>query len=50
MSQSRVKQARSYLKSIPGEIIDQDFLVKDHMRKLKTPRNLRPKDKQVLTW
>ncbi len=50
MSQDRVKQARSYLKSIFGEIVDQDFLVKDPTRKLKTPRNLRPKDKQVLTW
>jgi integrase len=50
MSQDRVKQARSYLKSIFGEIVDQDFLVKDPTRKLKTPRNLRPKDRQVLTW
>jgi integrase len=50
LSQDRVKQARSYLKSIFGEIVDQDFLVKDPTRKLKTPRNLRPKDKQVLTW
>jgi integrase len=50
MSQDRVKQARSYLKSIFGEIVDQDFLVKDPTRKLKTPRNLRPKDKQILTW
>jgi integrase len=50
MSQDRVKQARSYLKSIFEEIVDQDFLVKDPTRKLKTPRNLRPKDKQVLTW
>jgi hypothetical protein len=47
MSQDRVKQARSYLKSISGEIVDQDFLVKDPTRKLKTPRNLRPKDKQA---
>ena len=36
--------------SIFGEIVDQDFLVKDPTRKLKTPRNLRPKDKQILTW
>ena len=50
MSQDRVKQARSYLKSIFGEIVDQDFLVKDPTRKLKTPRNIRPKDKRVLTW
>jgi integrase len=50
MSPDRVKQARSYLKSIFEEIVDQDFLVKDPTRKLKTPRNLRPKDKTVLTW
>jgi integrase len=48
LSQDRVKQARSYLMSIFGEIIDQDFLVKDPTRKLKTPRNLRPKDKEGL--
>ena len=50
MSQDRVKQARSYLKSIFDEAIEQEFLVKDPARKLKIPKNLRPKDKQVLTW
>src|ERR1700733_7435910 len=50
MSQDRVKQARSYLKSIFDEAIEQEFLTKDPTRKLKTPKNLRPKDKQVLTW
>jgi integrase len=50
MSQDRVKQARSYLKSIFDETIEQEFLVKDPTRKLKIPKNLRPKDKQVLTW
>ena len=50
MSQDRVKQARSYLKSIFDEAMEQEFLTKDPTRKLKTPRNLRPKDKQVLTW
>ena len=49
-SQDRVKQARSYLKSIFDEAIEQEFLVKDPTRKLNIPRNLRPKDKQVLTW
>ncbi len=49
-SQDRVKQARSYLKSIFDEAIEQEFLVKDPTRKLKIPKNLRPKDKQVLTW
>jgi len=48
--QDRVKQARSYLKSIFDEAIEQEFLVKDPTRKLRTPRNLRPKDKQILTW
>jgi integrase len=50
MSQDRVKQARSYLKSIFDETIEQEFLVKDPARKLKIPKNLRRKDKQVLTW
>ena len=50
MSQDRVKQARSYLKSIFDEAIEQEFLTKDPSRKLRTPKNLRPKDKQVLSW
>ena len=50
LSQDRVKQARSYLKSIFDEAIEQEFLMKDPSRKLKIPKNLRPKDKQVLTW
>jgi integrase len=49
-SQDRVKQARSYLKSIFDEALEQEFLVKDPTRKLKTPKNLRPKDKTVLSW
>ncbi|MBB5328010.1 tyrosine-type recombinase/integrase [Tunturiibacter gelidoferens] len=48
--QDRVKQARSYLKSIFDEAIEQEFMVKDPTRTLKIPRNLRPKDKQILTW
>ena len=48
--QDRVKQARSYLKSIFDEAIEQEFLVKDPTRKLKIPKNLRPKDKRVLGW
>ena len=50
MSQDRVKQARSYLMSIFDEAIEQEFLLKDPSRKLKVPKNLRPKDKQVLSW
>lgn len=49
-SQDRVKQARSYLKSIFDEALEQEFLVKDPTRKLKTPKNLRSKDKTVLSW
>jgi len=49
-SQDRVKQARSYLKSIFDEAIEQEFLVRDPTRKLRIPKNLRPKDKQILTW
>jgi integrase len=48
--QDRVKQARSYMKSIFDEAIEQEYLAKDPTRKLKTPKNLRPKDKRVLTW
>jgi integrase len=50
MSQDRVKQARSYLKSIFDEAVEEEFLTRDPSRKLKIPKNLRPKDKQVLTW
>ena len=49
-SQDRVKQDRSYLKSIFDEAIEQEFLIKDPTRKLKIPKNLRPKDKRVLSW
>jgi integrase len=49
-SQDRVKQARSYLKSIFDEAIEQEFLVKDPTRKVKIPKNLRPKDKRILSW
>jgi integrase len=49
-SQDRVKQARSYLRSIFDEAIEQEFLVKNPTRKLRIPKNLRPKDKQILTW
>ena len=49
-SQDRVKQARSYLKSIFDEAIEQEFLVMDPTRKLKIPKNLRPKDKRILSW
>jgi integrase len=48
--QDRVKQARSYLKSIFDEAIEQEFLVKDPTRTLKIPKNLRAKDKRILTW
>jgi hypothetical protein len=38
------------LKSIFDEAIEQEFLLKDPTRKLRIPKNLRPKDKQVLSW
>ena len=44
LSQDRVKQARSYLKSIFDEAIEEEFLIKDPTRKLKIPKNLRPID------
>jgi len=48
--QDRVKQARSYMKSIFDEAMEQEYLVKDPTRKLKIPKKLRPKDKRVLSW
>ncbi|GAC1437408.1 MAG: hypothetical protein NVS1B11_31190 [Terriglobales bacterium] len=50
LSEDRVQQARSYSKSIFIEAVDQDFLLKDPSRKVRTPLNLRGKDKTVLTW
>jgi hypothetical protein len=44
----RRRVLRSYLKSIFDEAIEQEFLVRDPTRKLKIPKNLRPKDKRVL--
>jgi len=50
-SQDRVKQqARSNLRSIFDEAMEQEFLVKNPTRKLRIHKNLRPKDKQILTW
>jgi integrase len=48
--QDRVKQDRSYLKSIFDEAIEQEYLVKDPTRKLRIPKNLRQKDERVLDW
>src|ERR1700729_791969 len=39
-----------YPKSIFDEAIEQELLVKDPTRTLKIPKNLRSKDKQILTW
>src|ERR1017187_8020552 len=49
-SPDRGKQGRSYLRSIFDEAIEQEFLVKDPTRKLKIPKNLRSKDKAILSW
>ena len=50
LSEDRLKQARSYMKSIFAEAVEQDFLAKDPTRRVKIPRNLREKDKTTLTW
>src|SRR5271165_484188 len=50
LSKDRVLQARSYLKSIFSEAVEQDFLLKDPSRKVTIPKDLRKKDKTVLTW
>lgn len=49
-SKDRVLQARSYLKSIFREAVEQDFLVKDPSRSVTAPAILREKDKTVLSW
>ena len=49
-SRDRVLQCRAYIRSIFAEAVDQDFLLKDPARKLKTPVNIRDTDKTVLTW
>jgi integrase len=49
-SKDRVLQARSYLKSIFREAVEQDFLVKDPSRNVTAPAILREKDKTVLSW
>jgi integrase len=50
LSKDRVLQARSFLKSIFSEAVEQGFLLKDPSRKVTAPRNLRAKDKTMLTW
>jgi hypothetical protein len=40
LSEDRVKHARSYMKSIFAEAVEQDFLLKDPTRGIKIPRNL----------
>jgi integrase len=49
-STDRVLQARSYLKWIFSEAVEQDFLLKDPSRNVTPPLNLRSKNKTVLTW
>jgi site-specific recombinase XerC len=49
-STDRVLQARSYLKSIFSEAVEQDFLQKDPSHKVTAPLNLRKKDKTVLPF
>src|ERR1700730_2939558 len=40
LSEDRVKHARSYMKSIFAEAVEQDFLARDPTRRVKIPRNL----------
>lgn len=49
-SRDRVLQIRAYVRDIFAEAVDQGFLAKDPVRKLKPPANLRATDKTVLTW
>jgi integrase len=49
-SKDRVLQIRAYIRDIFTEAVDQDFLVKDPARKLKTPAQLRATDTTTLTW
>ncbi|MDE1178072.1 MAG: tyrosine-type recombinase/integrase [Edaphobacter sp.] len=49
-SRDRVLQARSYIRSIFAEAVDQDFLPKDPARMLRVPANLREVDKTTLSW
>ena len=50
LSAGRVAHARSYLKAIFEEAIEQDFVEKNPARKLILPKELRAVDKTVLTW
>jgi hypothetical protein len=49
-SRSRCLDTGWARESIFDEAIEQEFLTKDPTRKLKIPKNLRPKDKRVLGW
>jgi len=49
-SQDRVKQASSHMKSIFDEAAGQQFLIGDPNRKMRIPKNLRPKDNPGLSW
>ena len=50
LSSGRVMHARSYMKAIFEEALDQDFVTKNPARKLLLPRELRPVNKTTLTW
>lgn len=50
LSSGRVMHARTYLKSIFEEAIDQGFIQKNPARKLALPKELRTVDKTTLTW
>jgi len=50
LSAGRVMHARTYMKAIFEEAIDQDFVKKNPARKLLLPKELRPVNKTTLTW
>ena len=45
-----VLHARTFLKSICTEAVEQEYISKDPSRKLKTPKHVKESDKTVLTW
>jgi integrase len=49
-SRDRVLQARSYMRAIFAEAVDQDFIPKDPARTVRPPANLREVDKTTLSW
>jgi integrase len=49
-SKDRVLHAGTYMRAIFREAVEQDFLLKDPARSVKTPSALRDTDKTILSW